>query len=56
MTFGPATKSANKKKKRSKIFRDDVLSANCDVIVIFPIFGQFRAIQKPDFECRVCKI
>ena len=21
---------------------------NCDVVVIFPIYGQFRAIQKPD--------
>ena len=24
------------------------MSANCDVIVIFPIYGQFGAKQKPD--------
>ena len=27
---------------------DDAMSANCDVIVFFSIFGQFAAIQKPD--------
>ena len=25
------------------------MSANCDVIVIFPIYGQFGAIWKPDY-------
>ena len=29
--------------------------ANCDVIVIFPIYGQFRAIRKPDSEHIVFK-
>ena len=24
------------------------MSENCDVIVIFPIYGQFGAIRKPD--------
>ena len=28
---------------------------NCDAIVIFPIYGQFGAIQKADFGRRVCK-
>ena len=28
----------------------------CDCISIFPIFGQFGAIRKPDFERIVCKI
>ena len=28
---------------------------NCDPIVIFPIYGQFGAIQKADFGRRVCK-
>ena len=32
------------------------MSANCDVIVIFPIFGQFGAIRKPDSGCIVCKV
>ena len=30
--------------------------ANCDVIVFFPIYGQFGAILKPDSGCIVCKI
>ena len=44
--------------KRKKIFKkidDDVMSANCDVIVIFPIYGQFGAIQKLDSGRTVCK-
>ena len=40
----------------SKKFDDDIMSANCDVIVIFPIYGQLGAIQKPDSEHMVCKI
>ena len=31
------------------------MSADCDVIVLFFIYGQFRAIQKPDFGRIVCK-
>ena len=27
---------------------DDVMSVTCDVIVIFPNYGQFEAIRKPD--------
>ena len=40
----------------SKNFNDDVMLENCDIIVIFSIYGQFGAIQKPDSRCRVCKI
>ena len=29
--------------------------ANCDVIVIFPIYGQFAAFRKPDSGRIVCK-
>ena len=29
--------------------------ANCDVIVIFSIYGQFGATRKPDSGCIVCK-
>ena len=36
---------------KSKKFDDDVLSE----IVIFRIFGQFGAVQKPDSGHRVCK-
>ena len=31
------------------------MSENWDVIVIFKIYGQFRAIQKPDSGRIVCK-
>ena len=31
-----------------KCYWDDVMLANCDVIVFFPICDQFAAIQKPD--------
>ena len=55
MKFGPVTKPEKKNKPTSKNFDDDVMSANCDVIVIFPIYGQFGAIQKPDSGCLDCK-
>ena len=31
------------------------MSANCDIIVIFPIYGQFRVIWKPDSGRRAWK-
>ena len=31
------------------------MSENCDVIVIFQIFGQFGAVRKPDSGRRLCK-
>ena len=31
------------------------MSENCDVFAIFPIYGQFEAIRKPDSRCIVCK-
>ena len=31
------------------------MSANWDVIVFFPIYGQFAAIQKQDSWCKVYK-
>ena len=34
---------------------DDVISAHCYIIVIFPIYGQFGAIRKPDSRRMVCK-
>ena len=37
-----------------KKINDDTMSVNCDVIVFFPIYGQFGAIWKPDAECMVC--
>ena len=55
MKLGPVTKLDKRNKTTSKIFNDDVMSGNCDVIVIFRIFGQFGAVQKPDSGDRVCK-
>ena len=34
---------------------DGVISANCEVIVIFLIYSQFGAIWKPESEHIVCK-
>ena len=31
----------------SKKIKDDIMPANCDTIVFFPIYGQFAAIRKP---------
>ena len=39
----------------SKKTDDDVISENCDVTVIFPIYGQFGAIRKPYSGRMVCK-
>ena len=39
----------------SKIFDNDVMSENCEAIVTFWIFGQFRAVRRPDSIDRVCK-
>ena len=48
MKLGPVTKLDKKNKTTSKNFDDDVMSGNCDAIVIFRIFGQFGAVQRPD--------
>ena len=39
----------------SKKFDSDVMLENCDIIVIFPIYGQVGAIQKLDSKRIVCK-
>ena len=40
-------------RQRQKI-DEDFMSANYDFIVIFPIYGQFRAIQKAGSGRMVC--
>ena len=55
MKLRPVTKLDKRNKTTSKKFDDDVISTNCDVIVIFPIFGQFGAIRKLDSRHKVCK-
>ena len=41
-------KLARVTRQRQKKIDDDVMLTNCDVIVFFPIYGQFAAIQKRD--------
>ena len=41
MKFEPVTKLDKRNKTTSKKIDDGVMSTNCDVIVIFPIYGQF---------------
>ena len=39
MQLGPVTELDKRNITRSKKIDDDVMSANCDVIVILPIYG-----------------
>ena len=55
MKLGPVTRLDKTNKTTSKNFDDDVMSANCDVIVIFSIYSQFGAIRTPGSGCIVCK-
>ena len=55
MKLRPVTKLDKTNIATSKKFDGDVISANCDVIVFFPIYGEFAAIRKPDSGCMVCK-
>ena len=52
MKRGPVTKLDKRNKTK---FDDYVMLENCDVIVIFQIYGQFGAIRKPDSHRIVCK-
>ena len=45
MKFGPVSKLDRRNKKKSNNFNDEVMSEKCDVIIIFPIYGQFEAIR-----------
>ena len=55
MKLGPVTKLDKRNKTTLKKFDDDVISETFDVIVIFPIYGQFGAVWKPDPGRIVCK-
>ena len=48
MKLVPVTKLGKRNKTLPKKFDDDFISENYDVIVIFPIYHQFGAIQKLD--------
>ena len=51
--LGPVTKINKRNKTTSKKIDDDVIIGNCDVIVIFRIFGQFGAAWRSDSGHRV---
>ena len=55
MKLEPVTKFDKRNTTTSKNIDNDVLSANFEVIVIFPIYGQFGGIWKPDSRCIACK-
>ena len=55
MELEPVTKTDKRNKTMSKKINNYVMLENCDGIVIFPIYGQFGAIWKPDFRRIVCK-
>ena len=55
MKLGQVTKLDKRIKTTLKNFNDDVMPEICDVIAIFPIYGQFGAIWKPHSGHIVCK-
>ena len=55
MKIGPITKLDKRNKTTQKKIEFDVMTKNCDVIVIFWIFGQFGAVRRLDSGHSVCK-
>ena len=55
MEFQPVTKLDKRNKAASKKLGNGVMSANCDIIVIFLIYGQFLAIWKMNSGRIACK-
>ena len=55
MKLGPVTKLDKRNKTTSKKIDVDFMSETCDVNIIFPIYGHFGAIRKPDSGRIVCK-
>ena len=56
MKLGSVTKLDKRNKMMLKKFGDNSTSANCDVIVVFWISGQFGTIRKLDSRRIVCKL
>ena len=55
MKLGPVDIIDKRNKNNVRKLDDDVMSANYDIIVIFPIYDQFGAIWKPDSGRTACK-
>ena len=53
MKVGPVSLDNGNTSTSKKKVADDVMSANCDVIVFFPIYEQFAVTRKPDSGRRV---
>ena len=56
MKLGPVTKRDKRNKTTSKKFDNDAMSENCDVIVIFSIYGQFGVIRMPNSGLESAKV
>ena len=54
--LGPVTKFEKRNKATLKKIDDDAMSANCDAIAIFLIYGQSGAIRKLDSGHIVCNL
>ena len=50
MKLGAVTKLDKRNKTTSKKFDNDIVWRSCDMIAIFPIYGQFGAIWKAGFQ------
>ena len=55
MKLVPITKLDKRDKTTPKKIDDNLMLENCDVIVIFLIYGQFGTTSKPDSRRIVCK-
>ena len=55
MKRGPVTKLYKRNMVTSNKFNEDVMLANCGIIVIFSIYGHFGTIGNPDSGCMVCE-
>ena len=54
MKLGPVTKLDKRSKTKSKN-DDNVISEIWDINAVFPIYGQFGAIRKPNSGRIICK-
>ena len=55
MNIGVVIKLDKRSKTTSKKIDNEVMSQNCNIIAIFPIYSQLAAIWKPDSGRIVCK-
>ena len=54
MKIGPGTKINKKKHSIAKNFKSDVITAKCNIIVTFPIYGRFGTIRRVDLRLMFC--